>query len=74
MQLSTAIVITPRPGRVKEVALTSRGKRAIVRALPQWAAAQDAFLQQFERAAWNTIAAQLVAMVGIARRMADEEG
>ena len=61
------VAITAGRGRVKHVALTPRGKRRIAQALPHWKAAQEAFLEQFGRSAWNTMAEQLVAIVDIAR-------
>jgi DNA-binding MarR family transcriptional regulator len=67
------IVFTPGRGRVKHVRLTAGGVRRLTQAEPHWTAAQEAFLAQFGRAAWNTFAAQLVAIVDIARRIPDEE-
>jgi DNA-binding MarR family transcriptional regulator len=67
------IAFTPGRGRVKRVGLTARGVRRLTQAEPHWTAAQEAFLAQFGRAAWNTFAAQLVAIVDIARRIPDGE-
>lgn len=67
------IAITPGTGRAKLVALTPKGVRRVAQALPHWRAAQEAFLAQFGRSAWNTLAAQLVEIVDIARAMPDEE-
>jgi DNA-binding MarR family transcriptional regulator len=67
------ITFTPGRGRVKRVGLTAHGVRRIAQAEPHWIAAQEAFLAQFGRGAWNTFAAQLVAIVDIARRIPDDE-
>jgi DNA-binding MarR family transcriptional regulator len=58
-------------GRAKQAALTRRGQTRIAKALPHWQEAQDAFLDQFGRAAWNTLAANLVEIVDAARSIAD---
>jgi DNA-binding MarR family transcriptional regulator len=67
------IAFTPGRGRVKRVGLTARGVRRIAQAEPYWTAAQEAFLAKFGPGAWNTFAAQLVAIVDIARRIPDDE-
>lgn len=67
------IAITAGAGRAKLAALTPKGVRRIAQALPHWTAAQEAFLAQFGRSAWNTLAAQLVDIVDIARTMPDHE-
>lgn len=54
-------------GRTKEAALTQRGRARIAKALPYWQEAQDAFLEQFGRAAWSTLAANLAEIVDAAR-------
>ena len=61
------VVVTLDRGRGKRVGLTADGKRRVRQALPHWAAAQETFLDRFGRAAWNTLSAQLVAIVEIAR-------
>lgn len=60
-------------GRIKETALTRRGRARIVRALPHWQEAQDAFLKQFGRSAWSRLAANLDEIVGAARAIADND-
>ena len=67
------IAITAGAGRAKLAALTPKGGRRIAQALPHWTAAQEAFLAQFGRSAWNTLAAQLVDIVDIARTIPGEE-
>ena len=61
------IAITPGTGRAKLAALTPKGIRRVAQALPHWTAAQEAFLAQFGRSAWNMLAAQLTQIVDIAR-------
>ncbi|HKW45973.1 MAG TPA: MarR family winged helix-turn-helix transcriptional regulator [Gemmatimonadaceae bacterium] len=61
------IAITRGTGRAKLAALTPKGARRVAQALPHWTAAQEAFLAQFGRSAWNTLAAQLMEIVDIAR-------
>jgi DNA-binding MarR family transcriptional regulator len=56
-------------GRAKEVALTRRGRARIAKALPFWQEAQDAFLEQFGRSAWSTLAANLDEIVATARNI-----
>src|SRR5581483_8676479 len=67
------IAITAGRGRVKRVELTPRGARRVAEAEPHWAAAQEAFLAKFGRSAWNTLAAQLVEIVDIARSLPDPD-
>src|SRR5947207_14079427 len=59
--------------RIKETALTRRGHARIAKALPHWQEAQDAFLKQFGRSAWSTLAANLDEIVGAARAIADND-
>jgi DNA-binding MarR family transcriptional regulator len=54
-------------GRAKEVALTRRGRARIAKALPFWQEAQNAFLEQFGRSAWSTLATNLDEIVEAAR-------
>jgi DNA-binding MarR family transcriptional regulator len=56
--------------RSNETALTRRGQARIAKALPHWQEAQDAFLKQFGRSAWSTLAANLDEIVGTARAIA----
>ena len=63
------VKLTGAGARARQVALTVEGKRRIVKALPLWTAAQEEFVERFGRAAWNDVAAQLAAIVDIARRM-----
>ena len=58
-------------GRSKETALTRRGHIRIGKALPHWQEAQDAFLAQFGRSAWSTLAGNLVEIVDAARAASD---
>lgn len=60
-------------GRAKETALTRRGHARIAKALPYWQQAQDAFLEQFGRSAWSTLAASLAEIVGAARAISDAD-
>jgi DNA-binding MarR family transcriptional regulator len=55
--------------RAKQVALTAKGARRSAKALSLWMAAQEEFVGQFGRAAWNDLAGQLREIVDIARRM-----
>jgi DNA-binding MarR family transcriptional regulator len=59
--------------RSNETALTRRGHARIAKALPHWQEAQDAFLKQFGRSAWSTLAANLDEIVGAARAIADND-
>ena len=58
-------------GRTKQVALTTRGRRRTsTRHSRHWNAAQEELrVGHFGRAAWNTLSAQLVDIVDIARAM-----
>lgn len=68
------ITIAPGSGgRAKEAALTPRGRRRIVKALPHWQEAQQAFLGQFGRSAWNNLAANLGDIVEAARAIPDAD-
>jgi DNA-binding MarR family transcriptional regulator len=67
------VVVTTDRGRVKRVGLTANGRRRVQQALPHWTAAQETFLDRFGRSAWNTLSAQLVAIVEIARGMPDAD-
>jgi hypothetical protein len=58
-------------GRAKEAALTRRGRTRIAKALPLWQEAQDAFLEQFGRTAWSTLATNLDEIVDAARTISD---
>ncbi len=58
-------------GRTKEVALTRRGRTRITKALPHWRNAQEAFLEQFGRSAWSTLATSLGEIVDAARAISD---
>ncbi len=58
-------------GRTKEVALTRRGRARITKALPHWQGAQEAFLEQFGRSAWSTLATSLNEIVDAARAISD---
>lgn len=49
--------------RAKEVGLTRAGEKKIAAALPHWREAQEAFLAQFGRSAWSTLAGELGAIV-----------
>jgi len=60
-------------GRAKEVALTRRGRARIAKALPFWQEAQDAFLEQFGRSAWSTLATNLDEIVDAARAISDTD-
>jgi DNA-binding MarR family transcriptional regulator len=60
-------------GRAKETALTRRGHARIAKALPYWQEAQDAFLEQFGRSAWTTLAANLAEIVDAARAISDAD-
>ena len=57
-------------GRAKEAVLTRRGHARIAKALPYWREAQDAFLEQFGRSAWSTLATDLDEIVDAARAIA----
>lgn len=62
------VKLNATPGRrAKEVVLTARGRQRIRRALPRWREAQNAFLKQFGRSAWDTLSSQLGAIVDAAR-------
>ena len=66
------ITIAPGAGgRTKTASLTQRGHRRIAKALPHWQEAQQAFLEQFGRAAWNSLAANLGGIVEAARAIPD---
>lgn len=67
------VALVPGPGRVKQVSLTSKGVRRIARAMPLWLAAQQAFVARFGRAGWSRLAAQLVAVVGVAQTIPTAE-
>ena len=67
------IAITAGAGRAKLAALTPKGVRRVAQALPHWTAAQEAFVAQFGRSAWNTLAAQLLGIVDIARAIPDSK-
>jgi DNA-binding MarR family transcriptional regulator len=60
-------------GRAKETALTRRGHARIAKALPYLQEAQDAFLEQFGRSAWTTLAANLAEIVDAARAISDAD-
>ena len=62
--------VTAARGRAKEAALTARGTRRLAQARPHWQAAQDAFLREFGRSAWGTLAAQLGEIIDAARAIA----
>ena len=68
------VAVTSDRGRAKRVGLTMDGERRVQEALPYWTAAQETFLDRFGRAAWNTLSAQLVEIVEIARDMPDADG
>lgn len=63
------VAFTHGMGRAKYVAITPRGVRKVRVATPHWAAAQNEFMSRFGRAAWNSLAGQLIAIVDIARAM-----
>jgi DNA-binding MarR family transcriptional regulator len=60
-------IVAGSNARAKETALTRRGHACIAKALPYWQEAQDAFLDQFGRSAWNVLAANLTEIVDAAR-------
>lgn len=60
-------IATGSTGRAKEGALTRRGRARIAKALPIWQEAQDAFLEQFGRSAWSTLATNLAEIVDAVR-------
>lgn len=66
------IALSAGPGRSKQARLTPRGVRRVAEALPHWQEAQDAFLHEFGRSAWSSLAPQLELIVGVARTMAAE--
>ncbi len=55
------------PGRTKQAALTPRGARRVAEARPHWQEAQDAFLDEIGRSAWNGLAKQLTGIVDAVR-------
>ncbi len=67
------ITIAAASGRAKEAALTRRGHARIAKALPHWQEAQTAFLEQFGRSAWSTLASNLGDIVGAARAASDAD-
>lgn len=69
LQRDDLVRVTPGRGRAKRVALTTRGVRRIAKARPHWQSAQDAFLDQFGRSAWTTLAAQLGDIIETARTL-----
>jgi DNA-binding MarR family transcriptional regulator len=66
--------VTAGRGRTKQAALTARGVRRVARARQHWQSAQDAFLAQFGRSAWNTLAAQLGDIIETARAIPSASG
>lgn len=53
------------PGRrAKDAAITARGRRLVLRALPHWQEAQDEFLEVLGRPGWAELSAQLIALAG----------
>jgi DNA-binding MarR family transcriptional regulator len=59
--------------RGKEAALTRQGRARIAKALPHWQEAQNAFLEQFGRSAWSTLASNLGEIVDAARAASDSD-
>jgi DNA-binding MarR family transcriptional regulator len=53
--------------RSRHVVLTAKGTRVIAAALPRWAAAQRAVVNEFGAGAWHDLAGKLVDMTAIAR-------
>jgi DNA-binding MarR family transcriptional regulator len=60
-------------GRAKEAALTRQGRARIAKARPFWQEAQDAFLGQFGRSSWNSLAANLDEIVDAARTISNAD-
>ena len=50
-----------------------RGGARIAEALPYWQEAQDAFLEQFGRSAWSTLATNLDEIVDAARSISNAD-
>lgn len=61
------IKFTAGRARTKLAELTPRGARRVAEARPHWQQAQDVFLEQIGRSAWNGLAKQLSGIVDAVR-------